>query len=123
MSFIIAPMEIVTNDHLTSDERLVLLALYSFAGVGIASKSYSLQDISERSSIGDTTRISKIITALIKKGWVTQKTSTSEMHTYVLPITKTQTVMVTLVNGATLHFLPTHKDNVAASMQHTKTEK
>lgn len=69
----IAPLEALTDDRLTDPERRVLLALYSFRGKNTNTVWPKLDALAGRCHIKDTTRISKVTTALAKKGWLSKK--------------------------------------------------
>ncbi len=73
MSFIVAPIEVLTDDMLTDPERRVLLALFSFRGKDTNTVWPSLNAIAERAHINDLARVSKITSSLASKGWLTKK--------------------------------------------------
>lgn len=73
MSFLIAPLEALTDSRLSDPERRVLLALYSFRNKNADTVWPSADAIAARARIGDKTWISKLTKTLSEKGWLTKK--------------------------------------------------
>ena len=73
MSFLIAPLEALTDSRLSDPERRVLLALYSFRNKNADTVWPSAEAIAARARIGDRTWISKLTKLLSEKGWLTKK--------------------------------------------------
>jgi len=70
---LIAPLEALTDALLTDPERRVLLALFSYRGKNTDTVWPRLETLSERANIKDKTRVSKLTTSLVEKGWLTKK--------------------------------------------------
>ena len=69
---LVAPLEALTDSRLSFQERVVLLALYSFKGK-TDTVFPSLDAIAERAHITDIPRVSKLTKSLSEKGWLTKK--------------------------------------------------
>ena len=82
---LIAPLEALTDESLSDQERRVLLALFSFRG-RVGDVVYPGREIlGQRANIKDLGRVSKCTSALKDKGWLTKwKTGMSGYITYKL---------------------------------------
>ena len=73
MNILVAPLEALTDTHLSDPELRVLLALFSFRGRDTNTVWPSLDSLAKRARLKDKTRVSKLTRSLCEKGWLTKK--------------------------------------------------
>jgi hypothetical protein len=82
---LVAPLEALTDDRLTDQERRVLLTLFSFRGKVSDTVWPGRELIGQRANIKDLGRVGKCTTSLCEKGWLVKwKTGWSGHNTYRL---------------------------------------
>ena len=73
MTWIFAPIEVLTDARLTDSERRVLMALFSFRNKETNTVWPGREALAQRALIGDPVRVSKITSSLAEKGWLTKR--------------------------------------------------